>query len=541
MKRLIYISIILASASVAAQQKTDVLTRRLCHSSLETNVATWRYGNPALMKDRFASSLTTIDAFWRYDSQQEARLIEEGDGSNRAGIEAKAYVKKGSNDIWGEAGYDFGQRRNVMLNESSDYQTVYPYVTADLVGGDLHEENYRFSGGFAHTLKGGVTLGAFAGYNALLAYRTVDPRPRNLTSDLDFAAGMRWRWLGVALKAGKYKQTNVVKFYNETFQPTVYHATGLGTDYFRFRGSNTNTYYNGRNFGIQADAASALGKITDAGIHVAYDYFGFDKIISSLNELPMASVAEHRFNAAAHILTRFAATNTFAVEAEITRTQRDGNENIFGEAENNIYPEIASLTMFRRSTTKGSLCLAYEHTLDNVRIQARATGGYASDRWRYTEPERLMEGNAGGLARQSVCAVGQSRSIRTHPHVFKTDNAGNRNVGAQRICRTAIPTDGKQRLHIPRRRASRLRGKPSLRHLLPPDMVRIPICRLGQRLKLRGDHWTRFLTLKNYLYEQKLTFFNDSRSLGYACRRTGSCCNCKLGDSNQRKQRNQHA
>ncbi len=75
------------------------------------------------MKDRFASSLTTIDAFWRYDSQQEARLIEEGDGSNRAGIEAKAYVKKGSNDIWGEAGYDFGQRRNVMLNESSDYQT----------------------------------------------------------------------------------------------------------------------------------------------------------------------------------------------------------------------------------------------------------------------------------------------------------------------------------------------------------------------------------------------------------------------------------
>ena len=86
MKRLIYISIILASASVAAQQKTDVLTRRLCHSSLETNVATWRYDNPALMKDRFASSLTTIDAFWRYDSQQEARLIEEGDGSNRAGI-----------------------------------------------------------------------------------------------------------------------------------------------------------------------------------------------------------------------------------------------------------------------------------------------------------------------------------------------------------------------------------------------------------------------------------------------------------------------
>ena len=394
MKRLIYIFIILASASGTAQQKADILTRRICHSNLETNVATWRYGNPALMKDRFTSSLSMVNASWRYNSQQEARLIEEGDGSNRAGIEAKAFVKKGSNDIWGEAGYDFGQRRNVKMNESSDYQTVYPYVTADLVGGDLHEENYRFSGGFAHTLKGGLTLGAYASYKALLAYRTIDPRPRNLTSDLDFAAGMRWRWLGIALKAGKYKQTNVVKFYNETSQPTTYHATGLGTDYYRFRGANTNTYYNGRNFGIQADAASSLGKFTDFGIHVAYDYSGIDKIISSLNELPMASVTEQRINAAAHILTHVAATNTLAVEAVISRTQRDGDENIFGEAENNIYPEIASLTMFRRSITEGSLLLAYEHTLGAVRIQASATGGYASDRWRYTEPERLMESDA---------------------------------------------------------------------------------------------------------------------------------------------------
>ena len=394
MKRLIYIFLLFIAGQATAQQQADVLSRQLGNSGLDRTVGEWRYANPALMNGRYINSLTAIQASWLYDSQQQARLLEEGDGSNRADITAEAFIKKGSNDIWGNAGYSIGQRRGVSLNESSDYDLIYPYVTADLVGGNLHEETYRFSGGFAHRLKNGVALGASAGYKALLAYRSVDPRPRNLTSDLDFAAGIRWQWLGLAVKAGKYKQTNVVKFYNEASQPTVYQATGLGTDYFRFRGTNTDTYYNGRNFGLQADASGPFGNMDDAGVHLAYDYFGFDKIISSLNQLPMASAAEHRFYAAAHLLMRPAQCHSIAVEASASRTRRDGTENIFGEAENNIYPEIASLTMLRRTLTECCVKASYEYHRHNVRLQASAIGGYHADRWRYTEPERLMNGDA---------------------------------------------------------------------------------------------------------------------------------------------------
>lgn len=391
MKRIFYISLFLTAATTSAQQ-TDVQMRWMDNSLLSRNMATVRYDNPAMMKNRYNASLTSVGASWLFDSQEQARAIEEGDGSNRADISAEAFIKKGKNDIWGEAGYSVGQRRNVLFNESSDYSRIYPYVTADLVGGDLHEETYRFSGGFAHTLKNGITLGASAGYKALLAYRTVDPRPRNLTSDLDFAVGMKWKWLDVALKAGKYKQTNVVKFYNETYQPTVYHATGLGTDYYRFRGTNTNTYYNGRDFGAQIGASSRFGK-TEAGVVAAYDYFGFDKIISSLNELPMASVAERTYRITAYALFRPAQGHSIAIEANASRERRDGKENIFGEAENNIYPEIASLSMFRHAQTEATAKVSYEYLRKSLRLQLDATAGYATDRWRYTEPERRMEAN----------------------------------------------------------------------------------------------------------------------------------------------------
>lgn len=418
MRKLTYILALAASASALAQTPADTPSRWLDYSLLKRNVATSRYDNPALMKDRFDASLTTIDASWLFDSQDKARIMEEGDGSNRAAICAEAYIKKGANDIWGNAGYSIGQRRNVGLNESADYELIYPYVTADLVGGDLHEENYQFSGGFAHKLKGGVTLGATAGYEALLAYRTIDPRPRNLTSDLDFAVGMSWRWLAVALKAGKYKQTNVVKFYNETSQPTVYHATGLGTDYYRFRGTNTDSYYNGRNFGAQVDAAFSSAKVTDYGVHAAYDRFSFDKIISSLNELPMASATEQRFSAGAHALVGVAPAHSIAVEVNAMRLRRDGNENIFGEAENNIYPEIASLTMFRRTLSEGNVRVAYEYLRGRMRLQPSVTAGYASDRWRYTEPERLMKAESATVGAGITASVMIKRLLLTASAAF---------------------------------------------------------------------------------------------------------------------------
>ena len=349
-KRGLHIALLLSlSGSIFAVDSDDALSRVVENERVNV-VPELGAENPAMMKDRYAKTLTEIEAGWVFGDENQPKIMQEGDGENRMSAVVDAFVKNGKNDIWGNAGYSIGQRRNVAFNETSDYRMLYPYVTADLVGGDLHEEIYRFEGGFAHRVSSSVVLGAQAGYRALLAYRSVDPRPRNLTGDLDFAAGISWtknkHTFGTALKVSKYKQTNDVEFYSETGHPAVYHATGLGTDYYRFRGSNTDTYYNGRGFGGVVNHVCVRGA-TAVSFNAVYDYFGFDKIISSLNELPMASVGEHRFSAALTGLFRQKQNRDIFVEAGYEYVRRNGTENIFGDAQNNIYPEIASLPMYR--------------------------------------------------------------------------------------------------------------------------------------------------------------------------------------------------
>lgn len=392
-KRGLHIALLLSlSESIFAVDSDNALSRVVENERMNV-VPELGAENPAMMKDRYAKTLTEIEAGWVFGDENQPKIMQEGDGENRMSAVVDAFVKNGKNDIWGNAGYSIGQRRNVAFNETSDYRMLYPYVTADLVGGDLHEEIYRFEGGFAHRVSSSVVLGAQAGYRALLAYRSVDPRPRNLTGDLDFAAGVSWtkneHIFGAALKVSKYKQTNDVEFYSETGHPAVYHATGLGTDYYRFRGSNTDTYYNGRGFGGVVNHVCVRGA-TAVSFNAVYDYFGFDKIISSLNELPMASVGEHRFSAALTGLFRQKQNRDIFVEAGYEYVRRNGTENIFGDAQNNIYPEIASLPMYRRSAHDAHVKLSYDNRLNPVGFRLSAVAGYHDENVRYVSPERLL-------------------------------------------------------------------------------------------------------------------------------------------------------
>ena len=52
--------------------------------------------------------------------------------------------------LWGNASYKNQELRKVRWNESVDSDLLYPYFTADAVGGDLHSEQYAFMGGFAN-------------------------------------------------------------------------------------------------------------------------------------------------------------------------------------------------------------------------------------------------------------------------------------------------------------------------------------------------------------------------------------------------------
>ena len=146
-----------------------------------------------------------------------------------------------------------GVKRNVVWNETSDYDWVYPYVLGDSVGGDLRCEEYYFAGGYAREY-GRVTWGGTLDYRAAVEFRNIDPRPKNVVGELNASLGISLRTkthygIGMSAFATKYKQSNEIKFYSELGQSKVYHFTGMGMDYARFSGNNNSAYYKGKSFG----------------------------------------------------------------------------------------------------------------------------------------------------------------------------------------------------------------------------------------------------------------------------------------------------
>ena len=253
------------------------------------------YENPAMQIDRYDATLTQLSVGGYYAHQKEAVQLQLGDGAAFGNVDAQAFVRKERFSLWGGAGYEIGKKLDVCFNETSDYELLYPYVMGDSVGGDLASQTYRFHGGFAYTI-GQVLLGAEADFRAAFEYRQVDPRPLNIVSDFTMRIGAAMNlaehyMMGMSLEAGRYKQTNELKFYNELGVPNVLHFTGLGTDYYRFRGSKYGTYYNGYNVGggFQVNHKGKSG--WKAGL--TYDYTSVIKIISELNELPLTHLAVH--------------------------------------------------------------------------------------------------------------------------------------------------------------------------------------------------------------------------------------------------------
>lgn len=105
-----------------------------------------------------------------------------------------------------------------------------PMLWADTVGGNLKSEQYYFAGGYARQT-GRFTFGVDASYCANIEYRNADPRPKNLTGDLNESCCVVTKLgasyvAGVSLRARKYKQTNELVFYNELGVPNILHLTG---------------------------------------------------------------------------------------------------------------------------------------------------------------------------------------------------------------------------------------------------------------------------------------------------------------------------
>ena len=100
---------------------------------------------PSLQVLRSNKSLNDIRAGYSHRSASSATVPEAGDGEKTAGIGIDSYIKNmnvnlSSTTLWGGASYEHSKTENIRFAETNDADIVYPYITADCIGGWLKSE-----------------------------------------------------------------------------------------------------------------------------------------------------------------------------------------------------------------------------------------------------------------------------------------------------------------------------------------------------------------------------------------------------------------
>ena len=347
---LIFAECILAASATqgnesASPDSLSIIDREAIETVSSARMFESIYSNPAMTSLRRDNSYSSAGLEWGYRTARDGQPYNPATGcsENHGAFSADTYLKHGNSTLSGFASYTTGKIRSMEWCETSDYEMVYPYIMADEAGGNLNEEIYRFGGGIS-TNSGRWHYGASLAYKAGLYYRSIDPRPRNVTGLLNLgvgggiAAGRPIYAIGI--RADKYKQTNSIEFMRELGSTKIYHLTGLGTDYARFAGAGVSTYYTGWRYGASADIHPQATR-TGLTAHAAISRLALTNIISDLNKLPMASIREMGYQVEAGWKGRIIAAKAYA---HVTR--RLGDENIFGDAQSGSYPRIASLTLY---------------------------------------------------------------------------------------------------------------------------------------------------------------------------------------------------
>lgn len=303
--------------------------------------------NPAFMQTAYHSSITQAGAHFSYRNANKAFQAQNGDGHTLLSAYVTSYLRLDErNTVWGGAAYQTGRKRHIHFNSTSDYDLLYPYVMADTVGGNMENERYSFNGGYAVRINR-WSLGALIDFRAEHEYRTIDPRPRGIATDLTIRMGANYEWkdylMGVGVGTRTYKQTNNVDFYNPLGVIPEYHMTGLGTDYVRFAGAVRSAYYKGT--GIMADVqmTPVRGK-SGAYLSVEGHFMPYENILTELNALPITRLETSKLNVRTGWINdkKIDWTTFVGIDAE----RRNGKEHIAGSSSSTEYRSLISLSMF---------------------------------------------------------------------------------------------------------------------------------------------------------------------------------------------------
>ncbi len=391
---------ILSLAAAGAHASDDIQ-----HAMAESRSGLWQiaslsFANPAVNQWRMDCGITEVGGTYNALTHKDNPDPREGDGAHELSFEASTYTKYRTSTLWGTASYVNGRTRNVVWNETSDSRLLYPYLMADSVGGDLSREQYSFSGGYADHRRRWA-WGAEMSYVAGLHYRSIDPRPKNVTGCLDIAAGAMLRfagnyYAGIAINARKYKQTNDIEFKSEMGVDKIFHLTGLANHYNRFAGTGLSAYYDGYRYGADLNIYPSDSRGFFAACRLSR--FTFKNILSDLNKLPLASVWHNELQAQGGWMSGEGRMEGGASGA-VCVYRRHGTENVFGDAASGIYPVIGSNEMYADNAVEASATARWGMRFGPVnRFHVSLTPGWMHRTTAYIEPYSYKVVNRYSLA-----------------------------------------------------------------------------------------------------------------------------------------------
>ena len=148
-----HFSLLLLACSLGLSQQAWAQTKLQTLLSWHDNKAFEVYRNPALAVGRYDSSHAEVKASFINKNADQALVAQMGRAFTAGRFDASSYQWLGKHAVvWGDAGYDRRLTRDIQWNESADFMQIYPYVTADTLGGKMEREAYRFHMGYARQL-----------------------------------------------------------------------------------------------------------------------------------------------------------------------------------------------------------------------------------------------------------------------------------------------------------------------------------------------------------------------------------------------------
>ncbi|UTN04461.1 hypothetical protein L0669_00835 [Flavobacterium bizetiae] len=390
--RFILLFFIFSSGILHAQDSTSVLLRIRENQLPENNFSNAFYTNPANMHYARHYSLSQLSAGYNNSSQQ-TNIQQLGNGIRQFLVNAQSYYKiDAENTVWGNAHYKNGQRKNVQWNESSDFQIIYPYVTADSIGGNLSFEEYSFKGGYTKAFQK-TTLGIVADYRALMEYRDTDPRPKNTVSDLNVAVGLSQNIgnhyaIGTSVNLQKYTQSNNLKFFSELGAPAVYHMTGLGMYSNWLTGNKLSSFYDGKGYG--ANVQFFPKDRNGFALSVGYNHFDYEKIMTEFQNLIASSILEKRYEGEVSYLKK-SEERSWGTKVEFYYSYRAGTENIFDNQTTTSYVKISEYTKYTNQVT--SVLFSGLYSIPNPEFSWSVAPGFnlKNTATKYIDPLRKVD------------------------------------------------------------------------------------------------------------------------------------------------------